>query len=96
MPFCAGTCDDPNGFQCEADNNELIDNWDDVKGDLEIPGCMCRSGYIKANREPFSECKPAAECIQEEIKNTSLFCIKIVNIFYFLHNYMLNKLVTIV
>ena len=48
MPFCAGTCDDPNGFQCEADNNELISDWENVKGELEIPGCLCRTGYIKA------------------------------------------------
>ena len=65
MGWCAPTCDDPEGLNCLADANAAIDNFDQVKDQLTIPGCVCREGFIKLTDEPFSPCVPKPQCIQE-------------------------------
>ena len=34
MPWCAPSCDDPDGLQCLSDANEAIDNFEQVKGSV--------------------------------------------------------------
>ena len=66
MPWCMGHCKDPEGNLCRADANSQISNFDEVKDQLEIPGCMCEEGFVKATGEPFSECLPEGACVMED------------------------------
>ena len=66
MPWCMGHCTDPEGNQCRADANAVISNFDQVKDQLDIPGCLCLPSYVKESSEPFSDCLPEEQCVVED------------------------------